>query len=317
MFPDFVTARSTRMPSEMNELWSGDFAPAACSVGLAVAGMAALIWRKPHLAGTTLVAPWWWALASLGTIAGVEAALPIITGISAGAWPAALRYSAAATLFCPLMAALGAKRPQHVAWQFIVLSMWCILVLPAAEAVLVRSSPTFEITGARSWFLLALIGVGAANTLPTRFWLSSLLAAAGQTVLLLPYLPLGLAGVGRWGTPLALGLCVAAIGLSAVGIPRRRMALVPLDRVWLDFRDSFGALWSLRVAERVNAAAALYHWDLALTWGGFRTPDGKSPPNELSAELAAAVRQNLDNLLRRFVSSEWIDARLGKKVESS
>lgn len=301
----------------MNEFWLSSTMPAAVSILLALAGTAALIWQKPRLAGTTLVAPWLWALISLWTIAGVETLLLLFTDSTGDAWPAALRYSAAATLFCPLMAALGAKRPQNGAWQFIVLSLWCVLVLPAAEEVFVSSSPSFEIRGARSWFLLALIGVGIANSFPTRFWLSSLLSAAGQTVLLLPYLPFGQAVLGRWVTPLALGLCVAAIGLAAAGLPRRQMAIAPLDQVWLDFRDMFGALWSLRVAERVNAAAAMYHWEIGLSWGGFRTADGKAAPSELPAELSAAVRQNLDNLLRRFVSPEWIDARLGKNLESS
>jgi hypothetical protein len=301
----------------MSESWLSELALAAGSVLPALVGTAALVRHKARLTGSTLIAPWWWALGSLWAIAGVETALACLSGRDLGIWPQALRYSAAATLFCPLMAALGAKRPQNGPWQFIVFSLWFVLVLPAAEAVVVRSSPAFEVRGLRAWFLLALIGLGVVNSLPTRFWLSALFSATGQTILFLPYLPFSLAGLGRWGTPLALLFCVAGLALAATGPPPRRAALTPLDRLWLDFRDLFGALWSLRVAERVNAAAALYHWEIGLSWGGFHTASGEPIPAELPAELAAAVRQNLENLLRRFVSPEWIDARLGRNVESA
>ncbi len=41
------------------------------------------------------------------------------------------------------------------------------------------------------------------------------------------------------------------------------------DRVWTDFRDLFGTVWSLRVMERVNETARLQQWNWELTWSGF------------------------------------------------
>ena len=238
---------------------------------LAALATAALLWGRKRLSGTTLISAWWWALAAAWCIAVVELARVWFAESLSEPTLDAARYAAAAATFCPTMAALGAKRPQDKAWQLVVLSLWSILVLPAAESVFLHSGQAFEIRGARSWFLLGLIVVGAANSLPTRFWLSSLLAAAGQTMLLVDHLPLGIIGGGDRGLLLGLALCVAAIGLAAAGLPARRAQRVPLDRLWLDFRDLFGALWGLRVAERVNASAALYRWNVALSWDGFRS----------------------------------------------
>jgi hypothetical protein len=276
----------------------------------------ALVFVRRQILGTTLVSAWWWALAATWFIALVEGARVWLGEAISDSTLEAARYAAATATFCPTMAALGAKRPQDKAWQFVVFSLWGILVLPAAEAVFLHPGQGLEIRGARSWFLFALVVVGAANSLPTRFWLSSLLAAAGQTILLVDHLPLGASGVGDRGLLLGLFLCVAALGLAAARFPRDRTERMPLDRLWLDFRDLFGALWGLRVAERVNASAGQGRWKITLSWSGFHSSDAASAEPRLSPEEAAALRQTLDNLLRRFVSPEWIEARLGKIPES-
>jgi hypothetical protein len=289
-----------------------EFPPGAATAAaliLAALGTGALARQRQNVAGTTLVAPWWWTLASLWSIALAGGAMPWMAASSAAPLAEGLYYAAAVTSFCPVVAALGAKRPQDRAWQFVVLSLWIVLILPAAEAAIMRPGQMFEIQGARAWFLLVLIAVGAANSLPTRFWLSSLLFAAGQCVLLAKYLPLGIAGPAEWSPLVGLGLGVAALAVASLGLSRREVR-APLDRVWLDFRDTFGALWSLRVAHRMNNAASLYDWKIGLSWWGFHAADGSPAPSELPHELARDVRQNLDNLLRRFVSAEWIAARL-------
>ena len=99
--------------------------------------------------------------------------------------------------------------------------------------------------------------IGTVNVLATRFWPSGLLLLVGQVVLLHDFLPLV-----AWQAPrepaalVGLGLCIAALALVVVGWPGRPVATLPLDRVWLDFRDMFGAVWGLRIVERLRAAAA-------------------------------------------------------------
>jgi hypothetical protein len=81
---------------------------------------------------------------------------------------------------------------------------------------------------------------------------------------------------------------------------------VALDRVWLDFRDAFGAVWALRVMERMNAASTMYGWPVLLSWNGF-SPRDDAP--EVSP-VPPTVEESLRTLLRRFVSPEWIDERM-------
>jgi hypothetical protein len=78
--------------------------------------------------------------------------------------------------------------------------------------------------------------------------------------------------------------------------------------IWLDFRDSFGLLWSLRVQERLNATATQHGWKTELSWDGFR-------PAEESAAQRGELRAALRGLLRRFVSGAWIARRLDESLD--
>ena len=154
-------------------------APLLAIVTLAAIALAALVWHRPRLRGTTLTAPWWWSAASLLVVASAE----VLVGLSDTAggtpsWAAPLRYCAALSTFCPTIAVFGAKRPQDRAWQFIVLSLWAILSLPGGEWWLFGGVQ--EIHLAWFLFLIVLTLAGALNGVATRHWPSSLLYAAGQ-----------------------------------------------------------------------------------------------------------------------------------------
>ena len=51
-----------------------------------------------------------------------------------------------------------------------------------------------------------------------------------------------------------------------------------------------------------------------LTWSGFHTPHHERVEDSLSPDELLALRQNTFNLLRRFVSPEWIATRLGESA---
>jgi hypothetical protein len=284
-------------------MFETNVASALLSAALAVVGVAALGRAKSHLQGTTLVAVWWWTTIALATLAIAELCAGAI-GVDERFVPP-LRLAGATSTLCPIMALLGAKRPQDRGWQFVVAALWCISCLPGGRWLVLGSVE--EVHPAQLGFLAILILVGAVNGLPTRFWPSTLLACGGQLALFAPFFQAAQPWIAG-GTAAVVGmtLIVAAIGLAVAGIPPARVARVPLDRVWLDFRDAFGTVWALRVMERMNAAAVMYGWPVALNWSGFVERDSA----QADVEFPPAIEDSLRTLLRRFVSPEWIDARL-------
>jgi hypothetical protein len=280
----------------------------AAGLALGIAGASALGFRG--LRGTTLSAPALWAIAAAFGVAVVEASLAwreqAVDPMSASLW----RYAAAAGTFCPLMGVLGAKRPQDRGWQWVVLSLWVILLVPAMQAVAARSGHRLELYGAWRLLLAALIAMGLLNYLPTRIALAAMLFAIGQSLLLGPYLVSINASEHGWRiVGLALILAAAA---AAVVIARRRIgvravggespSIARSNARWFAFRDGWGALWGLRVMQRVNQTAELSGWPVRLEWW-----DGFAPviDEPLDPQIAAHIQQTLDSLLRRF---ERLDA---------
>jgi hypothetical protein len=286
-------------------------ATAATAAVLGLVGLALLAWRRRLLTGTTLVAPWCWAAFSIVAISGSETLLGLTSPRGSPQWPSALQFAAAVTTFCPVMALLGAKRPQDRAWQLIVASLWFILSLPAFETALYQRSGLLDMHVARRGFLLVLVVVGVLNMLPTRFWPSALLYAVGQLFLLTKFVPsLGLS-LGAGGAIAGLVCFVASAALVIVGLPRRHLASTQTEGLWLDFRDSFGSLWALRVAERINATAALNGWYITVGLRGFRSESESARAILIPSAVHHELQKNLRSMLRRFVSHEWIAARLG------
>ena len=271
---------------------------------------------RRSLSGTTLAAVWCWAVATVLVITGAELALTVSGDAigTRGETPSSsspLGFAAAMVVFCPGVALLGAKRPQDKPWQLIVLSLWGILMLPSFEWLLRGGGDLSEIHPARGWFLLILTLLGAVNHLPTRYWLSAILVALGQVALVHRWLPLpsfDLIDLRSVAVPIALGLWLAAL-LWGIVQARRAAGAAGIDRVWSDFRDAFGAVWALRVVERMNAAAVSSDWPVRLTWDGFRTAEGE-PIDHWPPEIERSANQVLANLLRRFVSSDWIHRRM-------
>lgn len=278
---------------------------------LGLGGVGVLLAGRRAVRGTTLVGPWWWLLASLLLLVAVE--------VVAALHPTAaqvplLRFVAGCSTFCPTISLLGAKRPQDRGWHFVVGSLWIVLALPALQSLLLRPEYAPETHSVRKVFLVLLIAAGLLNGLPTRQWMSACLVAVAQGIWLGE--PLGLL-TASWSASSGLGALGLYVAGLAAGLRVFRGSRVPrgtYDGLWLDFRDRYGLLWSLRVAEQINASATRYKWDLVLRWRGFRLPDGSKLPDQLPAETDRALRQNLHNLLRRFVSSDWIADRLTSRV---
>lgn len=274
------------------------------SLAEAAALAALLVGSRRRFLGSTLLAPWAWATGS-AVLLGSAALVPL--GADVGRTPS--WYVATMSTFCPLMALLGAKRPQHAAWQWIVGSLWLILCLPAFEWWLFHGGQPRELHLARSFFLGLLAVIGMGNMLFTRYAVAAMLLGAGQLALIGPFV-LGERLPASAALPaLGLGCLLAATAAAGLAARRAPVATWPLNRVWIDFRDSYGAVWAVRQMDRVNAVARQQGWNLVLTWQGFEGPDGESI-NHLSAEQESELVGTLRSLLTRFVSPEWLASRL-------
>jgi len=258
--------------------------------------------------GSTLHAPIVWALFATAGLALDAVVESLSAGSEQGIGLSSLRFAAAAGTFCPLMAVLGAKRPQNRGWQWVVLTLWIVVVWPAAQAVLIPTGLRLELSVVWKLFLVGLVWVGLLNYLPTRNWLAAFFVAGGQLVLLDSYLWRWSLVDRRWVPAIGLGCFLVAATLVWVRQHRKRKKDDPLawrrftefDQHWLDFRDAYGALWALRILARVNQAAEVQDWPMRLGWSGFtllRMEDISIP----SAEQLGKLQTTMATLLRRFV----------------
>src|SRR2546423_30545 len=94
------------------------------------------------------------------------------------------RYLALCLTGCAGVAVLGARRPHVGAWNFVVLGLLAVMLLPLLETV-IAGAPSLDVL--RVLFLSATLGVGMLNYLPTRLAPAAVLAAfgcAGEIILL-------------------------------------------------------------------------------------------------------------------------------------
>jgi hypothetical protein len=269
--------------------------------------------------GTTAVPAAWWAGGAALAFA-VESAVRASGGLTDPASQASARLAVAAFSLCPIMSLLGAKRPQHGVWQFIVASLAGIIALPAASAALVRPGSPPDVHALQRWFMLALVLVAAMNFAATRHGVAALVVAVGQLILIRQFMPFvdslkqqgaALDAVAAW--LVATGGIVAA-GQSWLWPAQQRVVgselasrrgggadLAAFDAAYLALRETLGAAWTLRIAERFNAVAESRGWPCRLRFDGLHV-GGDPDDREWRGDALRTGRA----LLRRFVSTDWM-----------
>jgi hypothetical protein len=253
-----------------------------------------------------------WAIVSATAIAAVEAAIAWRADALDPLTASLARYATAVSSFCPLMAVLGAKRPQHRGWQWIVLSLWVVMLVPVMQSVAARSGNRLELFAAWRMLIAALIAMGLLNYLPTRYAVAAALLAVGQTLLLGPFLFQTADGL-QWREG-GVAVILAATALVYVQSRRRPAPASPGQREcellgrynerWFAMRDGWGAFWGLRVLQRVNQTADLSRWPVRLHWREGFAPlaaTGEAPGGStVDAPTTAHIQQTMDAVLRRF-----------------
>jgi hypothetical protein len=199
-------------------------------------------------------------------------------------------YVALVLTGCAGVAVLGARRPGAAAWNFVVLGLLVVLLLPLAEAA-VLGTPLHPGTF-RTSFLTVLFGMTVVNYLPTRLGAGAALLGIGCGWELL-----WLNGESRMSADLG-GMSAGAwcVGLAPwaawVGVAVRRSGGNAVDRLWQSFRDRYGLVWGQRLREQFNRAAANAGLGVELSWTGLRSAGGASPdtgPGSPAYETLAAL----------------------------
>lgn len=292
------------------------------AIALGALGVILLLGACYRLRETTLVAPAVWGVAALilltyscvfaGTIQFTLGQAEVAAERSTATY---LNYAAAAVVIAPTLAQLGAKSPQNGAWQFIVVTLVVVLVLPVVQGwAYGDESPAVHLLF--RWLLVAHVFLGVGNYLFTRFAGPAVLLGAGELALIAEYLPYYAQPASRGRELVGLGCLVAAIGLAWAVVYFRSRTERSLDRLWSDFRDAYGAVWTLRIAERLNASARLHRWPVEFSWDGIAvTGEGRHglPTTDLAGlepPLQHRIERELRSYFRRFVSHDWISRRL-------
>jgi hypothetical protein len=264
--------------------------------------------------GSTAVPAAAWAAAAAIALA-IESGWRAAGGLADPAAHASARLVVAALAVCPAMSLLGAKRPQHGVWQLIVATLFCVLAMPAASAVLVRPGSMPDPHALERFFLPILVAVGWMNFVGTRHGLAATLVAVGQIALMVPFLP-GLSTAapdGRLDAAAAGGMAAGAV-LAAVqsaflptGRGSRPGLAAVIDPPVLALRETLGAAWTLRILERFNLVAEARGWPCRLRFGGIEMIASEAAVGGWEQDAARCCR----SILRRFVTRGWLERHGG------
>ncbi|MFL5244413.1 MAG: hypothetical protein ACJ8FY_20120 [Gemmataceae bacterium] len=176
-------------------------------------------------------------------------------------------YMALCLTGCAGIAVLGARRPLAGPWNFVVVGLLAVLLLPLAEGW-----GDLNLSAGRIFFLAATLSVIGFNYGLTRLGPASVFLLAGCAILMV--VTLKMAGfhnsrdsfVAEWG----FGVITISPWIALTVMCRKAKLRDDLDKAWLSFRDRYGMVWALRIADQFNRSAANSGWPFRLTWAGVK-----------------------------------------------
>lgn len=264
----------------------------------------------------TSLAGLWAGLSVLWIAWGAVLAISIAGGGPAG-WVDMLWYAQAVFLLAPPIAVLGARRPIHRVWpMFVLLPLLLVFLWPVVSALVRTRIPaawTIETPLFFGYGVVLIMGtgnyLGLRQTVPALLWMVAQLLLAGPLCPFIARLLPSPESSRLWAT-----LAITAAGWGAVLQARAKVTGIepglPIDRMWVRFRDTFGLVWAMRVLERFNETARLKKWPFFLGLDGLEPVDRSSPDGEQlsfgQAELIEA-ETSLRRLLEKFVMPDWFE----------
>jgi hypothetical protein len=199
-----------------------------------------------------------------------------------------LTYLALCLSSCAGIAVLGARRPGEGAWNFVVVGLLGVLLLPLAQSFGVLNLSTAWLS-----FLIITLSVIGINYCLTSFGPAAFLFLMGCGCTLWNRFtwmdrerP---ADILLW--EIGLSLIVISPWLAFLTMRLRSKTQAEFDRLWLDFRDRYGMFLALRIQDQFNRSAKNADWPVHLDWKGL------SKHNDYDSSQALAT---LQALLKRF-----------------
>ncbi len=207
-----------------------------------------------------------------------------------------LVYLALCLTGCAGVAVLGARRPHVFAWNFVVLGLLGVMVLPLLEGMVILVE-SFNIE--RKIFLAGILIVAIGNYLATRLAVAAISVAVACAIGMMK-----LTGApnlfssfpqrdGDFVAAVAMG-AAPWLGWSLISLRQTRNAL---DADWFAFLDRFGFVWGSRIRDQFNAAAKNAELPMRLGWrGGEPMESGNALP-------IAEARSILNATTKRFYAT--------------
>jgi hypothetical protein len=215
--------------------------------------------------------------------------------------------------FAALVSVLNARRPGNNAWAILMALLVVVFLLPWLEGPgLARKAHglgRLRLDAPWTIFYGLVVIAGVTNYLPTRYgpaacWL--LLGLVLEYVLLTRDELRLTRGARLW--PAVPWTLAAAVWTAAWRSRRPARAASDLEAAWLWFRDHWGVVWALRIAERFNRTAESLGWPFRLGWFGVVPLAAEAADPPAPGPLPAAAATTLTSLLRRFANPERINA---------
>lgn len=280
-----------------------------CSLPLLLIVALMLRNRQSVVRGSTLVHPWCWMMLALIVWVTVQMLALDAFGLSVG-WQSRIGYFALTMLFAPFVSVLGAKRPGSRVWDwFIVLPMILVLNWPAvASGISDLPEQALNLEGPALMGAIVVLVMVLGNYFGTTFTPLALLLGGSFLCGLTEFSKI-LPQVGdQQFVPriiVSTGLLTTMI-VAPVMYRRQTRYRTGYQRVWLDFRDWFGVLWTKRVMDRLNQTAESKKWPVRFGLEGILWQEESALDSGHDAEIEHTLRW----LFRRFTDDEWIDRRL-------
>lgn len=247
----------------------------------------------------------------LGAVALAVAAqlCGVVEPLEAGRpWLGRFTYLSTLASLAALLSVLNARTPGAGAWAVLMTMLVVVFLIPWLEEPgrfhQARGLRLLRLDAPWTIFFILVAGTGVTNYLPTRYGPAALALGLGYV---LEYLSLtrpdwpAEARAAAW-SGFSWSLAAAVWTARRRARRERPVSTAPgdaLNQTWLWFRDHWGVVWGLRIAERFNKSAESARWPCRIGWFGTIAGSEGEP-----ASTPVAAVSTFRGLLRRFIKPE-------------